>query len=66
MYPPGAYDILKRWYLHASMQAPNPSRTDMEKVREDFQTLYKREEPQHLGLPLDTHVDPSKANDKIP
>ena len=38
----------------------------MEKVREDFQTLYKREEPQHLGLPLDTHVDPSKANYKIP
>ena len=43
--PHRAYNILKRWYQHTLARAPNPSRTDMEKVREDFQTFYQREEP---------------------
>ena len=41
--PRGAYAILKRWYWHASAQLPNPSWTDIEKVRGGFQTLYHRE-----------------------
>ena len=49
-----------------STRAPNPSRTDMEKVRGDFQTLYQREETHTPGLPLLTHVDPAKLNDEIP
>ena len=32
-YPRRVYAILKRWYRHASAQAPNPYRTDMEKIR---------------------------------
>ena len=31
--PRGAYAIPKHWYRHASARVPNPSRTDMEKVR---------------------------------
>ena len=38
----------------------------MEKARRDFQTLYYREDPQTPGLPLDTHVDPAEANNKVP
>ena len=39
--PHGAYDILKRWYRHASTHVTNPSWTDMEKVRGYFLTLYQ-------------------------
>ena len=38
----------------------------MEKVRGDFLTLYKREEPQPPGLPLATHSDQVQMNGKIP
>ena len=31
-----------------------------------LQTLYQREEPHPPGLPLATHVNPSKVNDEIP
>ena len=64
--PCGSYTILKRWYWHASVRAPNPSRTDMDNFRGDFQNLYHREEPQPPGLPLATHVYPTQFNDKIP
>ena len=64
--PRGAYAILKRWNWYASARAPNPSRTDMEKVRGDFQNLYHREETHLPGLTLETHVDPDKVNDEIP
>ena len=60
------HTILKRWYWNASAQAPNPSWTDMEKVRGDFHTLYQREEPHPPGLHLAIHVDPAKAKDDIP
>ena len=49
-----------------SAQVPNPSQTDMEKVRGDFHTLYQREEPHLPVLPLTTHVNPAKVNDDIP
>ena len=61
-----AYAILKRWYRHASACAPNPSRTDTEKVRGYFHTLYQSKEPQLPGIPLATHVDPVQVNDKTP
>ena len=64
--PREAYTILKRWYRHVSVQALNPSGTDMETFRGDFYTLYQREEPHPPGLPLATHVDPEKVNDEIP
>ena len=38
----------------------------MKKVGGDYQTLYQREEPHPLGLPLATHADPSKVNNEIP
>ena len=61
-----AYAILKRSYRHVSAWAPNPSRTDMEKVTGDLQTLYQREEPHPPGLPMAIHMDSSKVNDDIP
>ena len=61
----GVYAILKRWYWHAFTQAPNPSRTDMEKVRGDFHNLYQRDEPQPSGLPLSTHADHANLNNKV-
>ena len=62
----GAYAILKHWYWHASVRAPNPSRTNMEKFRGDFQTLYQSEEPHPPGIPLATHMDPVQLNDETP
>ena len=64
--PRRAYAILKRWYRYASAQAPKPSRTDMEKFRGEFQTLYQKDETHPPGLPLDTHLDPAKVNYEIP
>ena len=46
--PRRAYAILTQWYQNAFVQAPNPSQTDMEKVRGDLQNLYHREEPHPL------------------
>ena len=43
--PHGAYPILKKWYQRTSARVLNISRTDMEKVGGDFQTLYQREDP---------------------
>ena len=53
---------MKRWYWHTSVRGGNPSCTDMDKVRGDFQTLYQREDPHTPGLPLETHVDPVQVN----
>ena len=49
--PHGAYAILKCWYRHASARSLNPSQSDMEKFKEDFQTLYQREDPHTLAYP---------------
>ena len=64
--PRRAYAILKHWYRHAFTWLPNPSRTDTEKVRGDFQTLYHGEYPQPPILPLETHVDPGQVNNAVP
>ena len=61
-----AHAILKHWYRHASARAPNPSWTDMDKVRGDFQTLYQSEDTTPPGLILETHVGQAKVNDEIP
>ena len=57
---------MKCWYRNASARVPNPYRTDMEKVRGDFQTFYQREEPHIPGQPLATHIDPEKVKYEIP
>ena len=54
------------WYWHASARELNPSETDMEKFRGDFQTLYQKEETHTPGLPLTTHVKPVNMNNNIP
>ena len=64
--PRGAYAIMKWWYLHASARVTDLSQTDMEKVRGAFHTLYQREDTHPPVMPLATHVDPEKVNDKIP
>ena len=63
--PHRAYAILKLWYWHASTRVPNPSLPDMEKVRGYFHTLYKRKKKKTPGLPLATHVGPTKLNSDI-
>ena len=63
--PCGAYVILKPWGRHAYARVPNPYRTEMEKVRGYFQTLYQREDTHPPGLPLVTHVDLDEVNDEI-
>ena len=40
----GAHVVLKRWYRHASVRAPNPSQADMDKVTEGYAALYCQEE----------------------
>ena len=64
--PRGAYAILKLWYRHVSARVPNPSRTDMEKVRGGFQILYQREYPDYPEPPLATQVNPAGLNNKFP
>ena len=39
------YAVLKRWYLHASTRAPNPSQADMANVTGDYDEMYRQEEP---------------------
>ena len=39
----GAYAVLKSWYRHASVRAPNPLRVDMDKVTGDYVAMYRRE-----------------------
>ena len=59
--PCRAYATLKHWYQHTSARSPNPSWTNTEKVRVDFQTLYHREEPHTPGTPGNTRgPGPSK------
>ena len=41
--PREAYVVMKCWYRHVAARAPNTSRTNMEKVRGEFQTLYQWE-----------------------
>ena len=48
------------------MWESNPSRTDMEKSRGDFQTLYQRYEPHTPELRLATHFNPDNFNNDIP
>ena len=38
----------------------------MEKVRGYLQTLYQREETHPPDMPLATHVDPAKVNNRVP
>ena len=44
-----AYSFLKRWYLHTSARAPNPSQGNMAKVTKDYATLYQWEDPYPPG-----------------
>ena len=64
--PNRLYAILKRWYWHAYVRAPNTSQKDMDKVRGDLKTLYQREEPPPPSPPLATHVEPVQVNGNIP
>ena len=58
--------MLKRWYRNASMRAPNPSWTDIEKVRGYFQNLYQWGDPHTPDLILATHVDLVQVKDATP
>ena len=36
----GVYAVPKRWYLHASARAPNPSWADIANVTGDYSVMY--------------------------
>ena len=64
--PRGSYAVMKHWYRHAATWAPNPSRTDMKKVRKNLRTLYKRDKPHTPGIPLATHIYPFQVDYATP
>ena len=62
----GAWNIIKRWYRHASARQPNPSREDLHKVANDYAALYTAETPSPPGPPIPTHVAPFPILDGPP
>ena len=45
----GSYEVLKRWYRHASDRPQKPLRQDLEKISTDWETLYTKETPPPPG-----------------
>ena len=60
----GAFDILKRWYRHASSRPPKPSRQDLQKISKECEALCKRRV--QVGAPIPSHVEPFPINDETP
>lgn len=61
----GAWDLMKRWYRHASGRSQKPSRLDMQELERVYSTLYRAEEPP--GEPLPVHYVPtSPIPDDVP
>jgi hypothetical protein len=58
-----AWNILKRWYRHATARQPHPSREDLVTVSTEYETLYTAEMPSPPGAPIPTHVAPFPIND---
>jgi hypothetical protein len=47
-----AWNILKRWYRHATARQPQPSRADLVTVSTKYATLYTAESPSFPGPPI--------------
>ena len=58
----GPYTLIKQGYCHASVRAPNPLLSDMEKVTGDYAVLYRQEDPTTPGIPVPTHFTPFRFN----
>jgi hypothetical protein len=61
-----AWNILKRWYRHATARQPRPSRADLVTVSTEYATLYTAESPSPPGPPVPVHVAPFPINDATP
>jgi hypothetical protein len=48
----GAWNIVKRWYRHATACQPHPAREDLQKVSNDYATLYTAEVPSPQARPF--------------
>ena len=59
------YNIMKRWYLHASVSQPNPSWADPEKVSGEYAALYQQKEISPMGWTVPTHISPFKIDDRF-
>ena len=60
----GAFDILKRWYRHATAHQPKPSREDLIRVTDSFRQLYTAQPPTAPPIPI--HVQPFPVEDGLP
>ena len=47
-------------------RAPNPSRANMDKVTEDYFTIYQQEDPYPPGRQLATHANSFQIKDDVP
>ena len=61
-----AWNILKRWYRHATARQPKPSREDLTTITAEYTTLYTAETPSPPGHPIPVHVAPFPINDANP
>ena len=62
----GSYEVLKRWYRHATARQPKPSRQDLTKISNDYAALYTKELPSPPGVRIPSHVVPFPINDAVP
>jgi hypothetical protein len=61
-----AWNILKRWYRHATAQQLQPSCADLITVSTEYALLYTEESPSPPGPPVPVHVAPFPINDATP
>jgi hypothetical protein len=52
----GAWNIVKRWYRHATARQPHPAREDLHKVSNEYQALYTAKVPSPPGDPIPARV----------
>jgi hypothetical protein len=61
-----AFNVLKRWYRHATGRPPKPSREDLQDISNTWQTLYTKESPSPPGPPVPVHIQPYNIDDTVP
>lgn len=59
-----AWNRIRTWYRHAEDRAPKPARADLQKVTEEYASLYRKSEP--AGDPIPVVVAPFDVPDDIP
>jgi hypothetical protein len=59
-----AWRVLKAWYRHWSGRASQPSKTDLEELKEEYISLLAEHSP--TGDPIPILVAPFRINESIP